>query len=198
MDPEETDIIDPSLLTKFRRERIVKYEKDENGEIIKSCDKSQELLDTMISKTVDIAISKGIMQKKNDLILPNGPEISGYLDRNIINNECFPIDLSNEKYRLTNKLFITGRVQTKYGLFYLADENTKYVEESEVEILNGQLSYVMRNNGKLNYICFEIMNYEPFNADKIVFTFSITDPVNLESLYSTQKPNLRLFISFLL
>ena len=34
LEPEEKDIIDPSLLTKFRRNRIAKYEKDENGKLI--------------------------------------------------------------------------------------------------------------------------------------------------------------------
>ena len=127
---------------------------------------------------------------KNDLILPNGPEISGYLEKDLINGECFPIDLSNEKYKLTNKLFITGRIQTKYGLFYLEDENRKYIENSEIEIINGQLSYVMRNNGKLNYICFEIMKNEPFNQYNMVFTFSITDPINLETIYNYYPPQL--------
>ena len=36
LEPEEKDIIDPSLLTKFRRNRIAKYEKDENGKLIKA------------------------------------------------------------------------------------------------------------------------------------------------------------------
>ena len=120
----------------------------------------------------------------NNLILSNGPEISGYLVKNIINKECFSIDLSNEKYKGTNNFFITGRFHTKYGLLHLEDENRKYIEESKIEILNGQLSYVKKNDGKLNYICFEIKKNCPFNKDKIAFTFSLTDPVNLEPLYN--------------
>ena len=127
---------------------------------------------------------------KNDLILPNGPEISGYLEINLINGECFPIDLSNEKYKKTNKLYITGRVQTKYGLFYLEDEKRNFIEDSEIQIMNGQLSYLMKNNGKLNYICFEILKFQPFNQNKMVFTFSITDPENIDLLYNYYPPQL--------
>lgn len=51
--PEETNLIDPSLLTKFRRQRL----KDVN------------LLDMLINKTVEIAIEKGIIKQKNDIIV---------------------------------------------------------------------------------------------------------------------------------
>ena len=65
LDPEEKDIIDSSLLNKFRRSRIAKYEKDENNNNVKVMDKSQELMDILISKTVDLAITKGIIKKRN-------------------------------------------------------------------------------------------------------------------------------------
>ena len=78
LDPEEINIIDPSSLTKFRRQRIAKYEKDEEGKIIKTEDKSQELMDMLISKTVDLAITKGIIKKKNIGIVDSNNTISMY------------------------------------------------------------------------------------------------------------------------
>ena len=65
LDPEEVDVIDSSLLTKFRRQRIAKYEKNEDGKVIRKEDKSQELMDILISKTVELAITKGVIKKKN-------------------------------------------------------------------------------------------------------------------------------------
>lgn len=50
--PEETEFIDPSSLSKFRHMRL----------------KDLNLIDLMISKTVQIALEKGIIQKKNKLI----------------------------------------------------------------------------------------------------------------------------------
>lgn len=63
--PEETKLIDPSLLTVFRRERIAKYETDENGKRIKIADSSTEFMNELISKTVQIAVDKGIMKKRS-------------------------------------------------------------------------------------------------------------------------------------
>lgn len=54
-DPEETKLINPSLLTVFRRERL----KDE--EI--------NLMDKLISRTVEIALEKGLIEVKNKIIV---------------------------------------------------------------------------------------------------------------------------------
>lgn len=54
-DPEETKLIDPSLLTVFRRERL----KDEDG----------NLMDILIKKTVEIALEKGLIEAKNKIIV---------------------------------------------------------------------------------------------------------------------------------
>lgn len=54
-DPEETKLINPSLLTVFRRERL----KDEEN----------NLMDKLINKTVGIALEKGLIEVKNKIIV---------------------------------------------------------------------------------------------------------------------------------
>ena len=54
-EPEETKLINPSLLTVFRRERL----KDEEV----------NLMDKLISKTVEIALEKGLIETKNKIIV---------------------------------------------------------------------------------------------------------------------------------
>ena len=54
-DPEETKLIDSSLLTVFRRERLKNEE--------------ENLMDKLISKTVQIAIEKGLIEVKNKIIV---------------------------------------------------------------------------------------------------------------------------------
>ena len=54
-DPEETKLIDPSLLTVFRRERL----KDEE----------ENLMDKLINKTVSIALEKGLIEVGNKIIV---------------------------------------------------------------------------------------------------------------------------------
>ena len=58
--PEETELIDPSLLTVFRRERLSSKENEE--------DTSTNLLDKLIGKTVEIALEEGLIEVKNKLI----------------------------------------------------------------------------------------------------------------------------------
>ena len=53
--PEETKLINPSLLTVFRRERL----KDEE----------ENLMDKLINKTVEISLEKGLIEVKNKIIV---------------------------------------------------------------------------------------------------------------------------------
>lgn len=54
-DPEDTKLIDSSLLTVFRRERL------KDGEV--------NLMDKLITKTVEIALEKGLIEVKNKIIV---------------------------------------------------------------------------------------------------------------------------------
>ena len=56
-----------------------------------------------------------------------------------------------------NLLYIRGRIHTKYAWFFMEDENQNELGETDLEILDGQLSYVMKNNKKMKYICFELL-----------------------------------------
>lgn len=78
LDPEDVEMIDPSLLTKFRRNRLAKYEKDENGKLVKVQDDSQKLMNALISKTVDLAKEKVIMKKRNVGIVDSTHSLSMY------------------------------------------------------------------------------------------------------------------------
>ena len=125
-----------------------------------------------------------------DYALPNGPEVSGFLQTGVLNEECFPFDFSDTRYSSMQKIFITGRVQTKYGWFFLEDENRNYREDTDVEIIDGQLSFVMQNNGKLNYICFELPFEESFKQPNMAFSFSLTEPNSLKELYNYYPPQM--------
>ncbi len=54
-DPEDTKLIDPSLLTVFRRERLKNEE--------------ENLMDKLIEKTVELAIKEGLIEVKNKIIV---------------------------------------------------------------------------------------------------------------------------------
>lgn len=67
--PEETHLISPSLLTVFRRERLVEFEEDENGKKVPKNNKTQTLMDQLILKTVELALESGIISAKTKLIV---------------------------------------------------------------------------------------------------------------------------------
>lgn len=58
--PEEVNLIDPSLLTVFRRERLSNKDNEEET--------STNLMDKLIAKTVEIAIQEGVIEVKNKII----------------------------------------------------------------------------------------------------------------------------------
>jgi hypothetical protein len=65
LDPEELDVIHPSLLSKFRRLRFDR-------------DSAESLAQAAIDKTVDIAISKGIIKRRSMLVVDSTHTLSLY------------------------------------------------------------------------------------------------------------------------
>lgn len=59
-DPEETKLINPSLLTVFRRERLSNSENETTT--------TTNLMDKLIAKTVEIALEHGVVEVKNKII----------------------------------------------------------------------------------------------------------------------------------
>ena len=125
-------------------------------------------------------------------LLPNGQEITGYLEENKINEECFPVNLNDERFSGMNEIYITGRIHTKYGTFFLGDESKNHLKETDKEILDGQLSYILKNNGKLNYVCLslELPNESAIKQNQMVFTISLSMPKGLSSTYNYYHPQI--------
>ena len=127
----------------------------------------------------------------DNLLYPNGPVVMGMLDKSegYFIEECFPISaLASEKYSNVNKYYLTGRIHSKYALFWLADENNMYMEETEIEIADGQLSFLIENNGKKRSVCFEF-SYDPdVRMEYVAYSISILEPTKLESLYNFYPP----------
>jgi hypothetical protein len=57
-------------------------------------------------------------------------------------------------------------------------------------VQDGQLTYPLKNNGKLNYVCLELPIEEIFEQHKMAFTISLTQPKNLPQLYNYYPPQL--------
>ena len=53
----------------FRRERLVEFVEDENGKKVPKDDKTEDLMDLLINKTVELALENGVISAKNKLIM---------------------------------------------------------------------------------------------------------------------------------
>ena len=128
----------------------------------------------------------GVIEK--EFLVPNGPEITSYLEKEKINKECYIFDLSDNKYKSIDKFYITGRIHNKYGIFSIEDENHSIYYYSEIK--DGLLSLAMTNNKKMNYICFEFPSQCISTMNQMAFSFSMTQTSKLDPLYNYYPPQL--------
>ena len=131
----------------------------------------------------------------DNLLYPNGPVVTGILEKKEDSNlveECFPVSaMTSGKFKTINKYYLTGKIHSKYALFWLGDENHQYMEETEIEIEDGFLSTLIETNGKMRYVCFEF-SYNPdvINLDTVAYSLSILEPVTLEEFHNFYPPQL--------
>ena len=130
----------------------------------------------------------------DNLLYPNGPVVTGILEKKEDTNlleECFPISaMASDKYKTVNKYYLTGKIYTKYGLFWLANENHEYMEETEIEIQDGFLSTLIETNGKMRYVCFEFSYNLDVDMDTVAYSLSIIEPVTLDEFHNFYPPQL--------
>ena len=128
---------------------------------------------------------------KANFLYPNGPTIYGviYKGDSMTAEECFPMPLlGTEKYKTISKFFVTGRVFSKYAYFWLYDEHGEWIQDSEVDVDDGQLSFVLESKGKVRELCFEVAYEEDVNMDYAAYSISIIELSTLESQYEFNLP----------
>ena len=140
--------------------------------------------------TLNTHIVTGAVAPDN-LLYPNGPVVMGMLDGTdgYFKEECFPISaFESEKYSNVNKYYLTGKIHSKYALFWLADEKGLYMEDTELEIADGQLAFLIETNGKARSVCFEYSYEETVKMPYVAYSVSILEPTKLESIYNFYPP----------
>ena len=116
---------------------------NENSNILASFNISEGNIGEYLTLNIHIVKDR---KAPDNLLYPNGPVIMGMLanDEGYFKEECFPISaFESEKFSYINKYYLTGKIYSKYALFWLADENDLYMEETEIEITNGYISYLI-------------------------------------------------------
>lgn len=117
--------------------------------------------------------------------VPNGPIVSGLIRG--VNEECFPI--SKEQFsKASDKLYITGKIHTKYAKFVVKKTNGEIIKDSEKEIIDGQLAYILSNPNEDRRICLQVPKEETYSQAEVVFSFQITDYGKLKKVFSYTEP----------
>ena len=112
-------------------------------------------------------------KSEGSLLQPNGGEISGYLVKDTLEDQCFEIAGMNDLYK-TQTLYITGRLYDHIGTVYIRDSS--FTETEEILVTDGYYTKALKSDGKVNYLCvrFPKENYD--SLKNIPFTFSVVEP----------------------
>ena len=139
--------------------------------------------------TLNIHVIKD-SQAPDNLLYPNGPIIMGMIgNEEYFKEECFPVSaFTSNKFKNVNKYYLTVKFHSKYGLFWLADENGMYMEETEHDISDGLLSLLIETKGKKRYFCFEFSYFPEVKMNYVAYSISILEPTKLETFYNFYPP----------
>ena len=127
----------------------------------------------------------------DNLLYPNGPAIMGVLSgqQGYYREECFPMSiLVSGKYSNVNKYYLTGKIYSKYGLFWLGDKDGMYMESEEKEITDGLLAHIIENNGEKRSVCFEFSYESTVSMGYVAYSISVLETTKLESIYNYFPP----------
>lgn len=129
------------------------------------------------------------------LLVPNGPRLVGYLNKDLMKEECYPINFKNYNLPSTvEKMFVTGRINSKYSWMYVANEKKNWMEDYDIEIFDGHISFQITfdntNRTALRYICFELPFEETFNMYEVAYSFSLHSPNTLPNIYNFYEPQI--------
>ena len=142
--------------------------------------------------TLNIHIVKDAKAPDN-LLYPNGPVIMGVIGQNeeYFPEECFPISaFKTDKFLNISNFYLTGKIHSKYANVFLTDENNIYIEGEEQEISDGLISFLIKNDGKKKFVCFEFSFDSNVRTTYVAFSISISEPINIESIYNFNPPQI--------
>ena len=146
-------------------------------------------VDEYLTLSVYLVNKEGI----SNVLEVNGPEITGLLEKGVLEKECYKVDsFASSTYKSISTFYLTGRIHSQYANVYLMDESKK--EGSFENIVNGQLSKVINSNGKTKYICIKFPDISYVGLKNIYYTISLSEPTSLNSLYNYYPPQISGYI----
>ena len=112
----------------------------------------------------------------DNLLYPGGPYVLGLVTLNGATDPetCLPVSaFISDEFSSLSQFYLTGKIYSKYALFWVGDADRKYQEETDTEIKDGLLAFAVEPKGSIRHICFEY-SYEDFvKANDVLFSVKI-------------------------
>ena len=111
----------------------------------------------------------------DNLLYPGGPAVMGYIsdNENFVPELCLPVSAFGKEFRDISKFYLTGKIYSQYALFWPSDEYGEYIEDLEIEVNDGLLSFLIEPKGKKSNMCFEYSYVEQVKKVPVLFSVQI-------------------------
>ena len=126
----------------------------------------------------------------SEILEPNGPEIIGYLENQVLKEDCYKISHFATTYKKANTFYLTGRLNSMFATLYLKDENGKKIDDSTEEIKDGHISTIIKSGGSIKQICIALPDIKDSFYNNFYYTLTLTEPTTLNDLYNYYPPQL--------
>ncbi len=143
--------------------------------------------DEYLTLSVHLINENGI----SNLLEVNGPEVTGLLQKDDLEKECYRIEsFASSTYQNINYFYLIGTIHSQIANIYLADENGEIIAETVEVVSNGHLSKVIKSDGKIKNICIDFPTSKYKEAFQIFYTLSILELTKLNPLYNYYPPQI--------
>jgi len=108
----------------------------------------------------------------DNLLFPGGSFILGAVFFNYVylSKLCFPISAFTYDYISDNNFYASIKVYSRFGLLYMEDEKGEFIDNTDVEISDGLLSYLIESKGEKRNLCVDFSIFIDSQKD---FIFSL-------------------------
>ena len=142
----------------------------------------------------DLADENNGFRGPDNLLYPGGAAVLGAvvpIGRGY-HELCLPVSaLENEEFKSITDFYVTAKVYSKYGMFWLGTKDADFQDDTEVDIEDGLLAYLIHPYGTKRHICFEY--YKPdesIEPKDVLFSVQLVHraPQKAGDIYYTNPP----------
>ena len=126
-------------------------------------------------------------KSEGDLLKPNGNEVSGFLLKDVLEDQCFEMSILETAYKNKN-LYITGRFYNRIAQVYYRDSSFKEIADTSKNVTDGYFTSTLTTSGNKNSICVRFIPDAYTAIKNIPFTLYVTETTSINSQYKFYPP----------